>query len=90
MMASFKMTVCPRRQSSLIVPCYLSGVMVSVLAIGPKVRRFKPNQGNGFLRVIKFHSTPSFGGEVKLEAPCHKILWHVKKVASMDRNTSQG
>jgi hypothetical protein len=57
---------------------HLSGVMVSVLAIGPKVRRFKPSWGNGFLRVINIHSTPSFGGEVKLQAPCCKVLQHVK------------
>jgi hypothetical protein len=44
--------------------------MVSVLAIGLKVY--------GFLRVIKIHSAPSFGGEVKPLAPCHKILWHIK------------
>jgi hypothetical protein len=41
--------------------------MVSVLAIGPNVEGFKPGG-----------VTPSFGGEVKPEAPCHKILWHVK------------
>jgi hypothetical protein len=28
---------------------------------------------------IKIHSTPSFGWEVQPEAPCHKILWHVKE-----------
>jgi hypothetical protein len=48
----------------------LSGVMVSVLAIGPKVRRFRPSQVDGFLRAIKIHSMPSFRGEVKLSAPC--------------------
>jgi hypothetical protein len=52
--------------------------MISVLAIGPKVRGFKSGQGDGFLRVIKICSTPSFGGEVTPEAPCHKILQHVK------------
>jgi hypothetical protein len=31
----------------------LGGVVVSVLATGPKGRRFKPGQGDGFLRVIK-------------------------------------
>jgi hypothetical protein len=36
--------------------------MVSVLAIGPKVR------SDGFLRAIKIHSTPSVGGEVKPES----------------------
>jgi hypothetical protein len=41
--------------------------MVSVLAIGPKVEGFKPGGG-----------TLSFGGEVKPEASCHRILWRVK------------
>jgi hypothetical protein len=39
----------------------LGGLVVSVLATGPKVRGFDP----GFLRVIKIRSTISFGGEVK-------------------------
>jgi hypothetical protein len=51
--------------------------MVSVLAIRPKVHKFKP--GQGFLMAIKIHSMPSFGGAVKLEAPCHTILRHVKE-----------
>jgi hypothetical protein len=51
---------------------------VSVLAIGPKVRWFKPCRDVGFLRAIKVRSTPSFGGEVKPEAPCHNILRYVK------------
>jgi hypothetical protein len=33
--------------------CNLGGVMVRLLAIGPKVCGFKPSQGNGFLRTIK-------------------------------------
>jgi hypothetical protein len=52
--------------------------MVSVFVIGPKVRRFKPSQGVGFLGVIKISSTPSFRGEVNPEAPCHKILQHLQ------------
>jgi hypothetical protein len=52
--------------------------MVRVLVIGPKVREFKPGQGDGFLRAIQICSTPSFRREVTPEAPCHKILWHVK------------
>jgi hypothetical protein len=38
-----------------------------MLAIRPKVREFKPGQGkdDGFVKVIKFHSVTSFGGEVK-------------------------
>jgi hypothetical protein len=52
--------------------------MVNVLVIRPKDHGFKPGQGDGFLRAIKYSSTPSFRGEVKLEAPCYKILRHVK------------
>jgi hypothetical protein len=57
---------------------HLGGVVVSVLATGPKDRGFKPSLSDGFLRVIKTCSTPSFRWEVKAEAPCHKILEHVK------------
>jgi hypothetical protein len=39
----------------------LGCVVVSVLATGPRGRGFKPGRGDGFLRVIKIHSTPSFG-----------------------------
>jgi hypothetical protein len=52
--------------------------MVSVLAIGTKVRWFKYGLGDAFLRVTKIGSTPSFGGEVKLKVLCRKILRHVK------------
>jgi hypothetical protein len=55
------------------------GVMVSVFAVGPKVRGLNPGRGDGFLRAIKIRSTSSFGGEVKPEAPCRKILRNVKK-----------
>jgi hypothetical protein len=37
---------------------HFGSVVVSVLAIGPKVLGFKPSQGDGFLRVIKIRSTP--------------------------------
>jgi hypothetical protein len=56
----------------------LGGVLVSVLATGLMCCGFKPCQGDGFLRAIKICSTPSFGWEVKPEAPCRKILRHVK------------
>jgi hypothetical protein len=55
-----------------------SGVMVNMFVIGSKVHGFRPSHGEGFLRVIKIHSMPSFGGELKLLFPCRKILWHVK------------
>jgi hypothetical protein len=53
--------------------------VVSVLATGSKGCGFKPRQGDGFLMAIKICSIPSFGWEVKLEAPCHKLLQHVKE-----------
>jgi hypothetical protein len=55
-------------------------VMVSVLVIGPKVRRFKSGREDGFLRAINILSTTSFGGEVKPSAPCRKFLRHVKEL----------
>jgi hypothetical protein len=41
--------------------CHLGGVVVSVLATGPKGCGFEPGKGDGFLRAIKTHSTPSDG-----------------------------
>jgi hypothetical protein len=48
--------------------------VVSVLATGPKVRGFDPDQGR-WIRVIKIRSTTSFGGEVKPSVD----LRHVKE-----------
>jgi hypothetical protein len=67
--------------------CHLGGVVVSLLATGPKDNGFKRGWGNGLLRVIKICSTPSFGWGIKPEAPCHKTLQHVKShLASVIRN----
>jgi hypothetical protein len=54
--------------------------VVSVLTTGPKGHGFKSDRGNGLLRAIKICNTPYFRQEVKPEAPCHKFLWHVKKL----------
>jgi hypothetical protein len=59
--------------------------MVSVLAIRPKVRGFKPGRGHGFLRAIKIRSMSSFGGEVNPSAPCRKNLRHVKEPYEYER-----
>jgi hypothetical protein len=56
----------------------LGGVMISDLAIGPKVRWFKPGQGDGFLRTVEVRDTPFFGEEVKRSVPCRKIFRHIK------------
>jgi hypothetical protein len=74
----FSVGVLGRYLASVAMKSRLSGVVVSVLATGPKGRGFKPGRGDGFLKAIKIQSTPSFGGEVKPEVPCHKILRHVK------------
>jgi hypothetical protein len=58
----------------------LGGVVVSVLASGPKGRGLRPGRGGGFLRAIIIRSTPSFGREVKPEAQCRKMLRHVRSV----------
>jgi hypothetical protein len=48
--------------------CCFGGVVVSVVATGPKGRGFKLGGGDGFLRATKIRSTPSF----EWEAPCQR------------------
>jgi hypothetical protein len=54
------------------------GLVVSVLAIGPKVRGFWPGPGIWIFKGDK-NPQPSFGGEVKPSAQCRKVLRHLKK-----------
>jgi hypothetical protein len=56
----------------------LGDVVVSVLVTRPKGRGFKPGRGDGFLIERKIRSTSSLIWDVKPEAPCRKILRHVK------------
>jgi hypothetical protein len=63
----------------------LGGVVVSVLATGSKGCRFKHGRGDEYLRAIKIRSTPSFGWEVKPEAPCREILRHVEDPLTYQR-----
>jgi hypothetical protein len=51
----------------------LGGIVISVLAIGPKIRGFKPGRCDGFLRAIKICSTSSFGGEARPSALCRHV-----------------
>jgi hypothetical protein len=68
-----------------IVGARLGGVIVSVLAIGWKLRRFKPDRGDGFLRALKIRRKESEGG-----GPMSSDFTACKKsLASMNRNTSQ-
>jgi hypothetical protein len=49
--------------------------MVSVFATGPKGYRFKPSQGDGFLKAIKnLQHTFLLDGKYRLKVPCRKIL----------------
>jgi hypothetical protein len=58
------------------LPRWSSG---NVLAIGPKVRGFKPGRGRWTFKGDKICNTTSFGREVKFSVPCRKILLHVKE-----------
>jgi hypothetical protein len=62
----------------MISPSRLGGIVVSVLATGPKGLGFKHGHGDGFLRAMKIRSISFFGWEVKPDIPCRKILRHVK------------
>jgi hypothetical protein len=62
----------------IVLSSLLGGVMVSVVATGTKGHQFTPGRGSGFLRAIKVRSTSFFGCKVKPEAPCRRILRHVK------------
>jgi hypothetical protein len=59
--------------------------MVSVLTIRPNFHGFKLGRGDDILKSIKIRSTPSFGGEVNLSAPCRKILRQVKDKFEVSR-----
>jgi hypothetical protein len=63
--------------------------VVSVLDIQTKVCGFKPGRGDGFLRAIKICDVPFFGGEVKPDAPCCKVLRHVKVTCKCEQNLSK-
>jgi hypothetical protein len=66
----------------------VNGLVVMVLAIEPKSRRFTPDPGRWFLSVIRIRSTTSFGGQVKPSVPHRKILQHVKKRYEYEGDTS--
>jgi hypothetical protein len=57
--------------------------VVSVLAIGPKVRGLKPSRRRWIFNDGKIRITTSFGGEMKPQVLCGKILWHIEKPLGM-------
>jgi hypothetical protein len=66
----------------------LGVLAVIVLAIGPKVRGFKPVRRQWTFKSDKNPYHDFFGGEVKPSAPYPRILRHVKNLAEYERDTS--
>jgi hypothetical protein len=66
---------------NLVLKVAFGGLVVIVLATGPKVRGFKPGRGRRTLRAIKISRTPSFGEKLKPEVPYRRILLHVKDIS---------
>jgi hypothetical protein len=66
----------------------VSGLVVSVLAVGSRFAGSNPGKDDGSLRVIKIRTTTSFRGEVKPLIQCCKLLWHVKEPYEYERDTS--
>jgi hypothetical protein len=64
------------------------GLVLACLPLHPRFAGSNPAEDDGFLRAIKIHSTTSFGGEVKPQAPCRKILRHNKETYEYERDTS--
>jgi hypothetical protein len=55
------------------------------LALYPKFVVSNPVVKDEILRVIKTRGMTSFGGKVKLSAPCREILRHVKDHYKYDK-----
>jgi hypothetical protein len=77
-----------RKRRHISIPkVAVDGLMVSVLAIGPKVRGFKPGRGRWILRAIK--SAARLPSERKQSRRTHVVdLRHVKKPYEHNRCSS--
>jgi hypothetical protein len=62
----------------MLDPVVLGGVMVSVLAIGPKVCGFNPGRGRWIFKGDKIRNAPSFRGKVKPLVPYRKMYGFLK------------
>jgi hypothetical protein len=65
----------------------LSCIVVACLLLDPGFAGSNPAEDDGFLRAIKFCSTTSLKGEVKLSVPCCKISQHVKEPYEYETDT---
>jgi hypothetical protein len=68
-----------RSHKKLQLSAILGGLVVNVLAIGPKVHEFKPSQGWWIFMGDKNLQYAFLQREVKPLAPCRKILRHAKE-----------
>jgi hypothetical protein len=66
----------------------LSGLVVTVIATGPRVRGFKPGRGRWIFKGDKIRSTTYFLGGVKTSAPCRKIFGISMNLAEYERQNS--
>jgi hypothetical protein len=66
----------------------LGSLVVACLSLGPKIRRFKRAEDDGFLRAMKIRNTISFGGKVKPSATCRKISRYAKHTYEYERDAS--
>jgi hypothetical protein len=63
----------------------ISGLVVSMLAIGSKVHGFRPGRGRWVFKCDEIRNTLSLGRVVEPSVPC-KILQLVKKVSKYERD----
>jgi hypothetical protein len=66
----------------------LGGIVVCVLAIGPKIRGLKPCRRLWIFKGNKNFQHSFLRREVKPSIPCCKILWHVKETSKYQRDNS--
>jgi hypothetical protein len=67
---------------------FLGGLLVSVLAIRPKVTGFKLARGRRILKGHKIRSTTSFGMEVQPSVPCRSNFRRVTGPYRVKTDTS--
>jgi hypothetical protein len=72
--------------SSLLLVAF-GGLAATCLKLDPRFAISNPAVDDGFLRLIEYRSSTSFGGEVKQSVSCRSILRHVKEPYEYERDT---
>jgi hypothetical protein len=75
--------ICLHYTDRLVTP---GGLVVNEIAIGPKIRCFKPSRWRW---IYKSKVTIPYRWEVKLSVTCRNILRHVKEPHEYERDTSK-